>query len=97
MTSPKFIPKQFIAAPDFKRGTMGPDLANNSIAAVSAVVPGANTRNAIASYSKTAHFSFNQLCKLFFYILTEIEPSPRSTHDTYFSPKDNTVNMAQKP
>lgn len=59
MTNQKFIPKQFVAAPDFKRGTMGQDLTTSNIGVIDALVPGANTRNAIASYSKTAHFSFN--------------------------------------
>lgn len=58
MSSQKFIPKQHIGAPDFKRGTMGNDMGTH-VNGIDGPVTSATTRNAIASYSKTAHFSFN--------------------------------------
>lgn len=62
MIKQKFIPKQFVTSPDFKRGTMGQDLATN-VPEIAGQVTGTDVRNAIASYSKTAHFSFNPACK----------------------------------
>jgi len=57
MSVQNIIPKgTHSGIPNFKRGTMGHDLAIRSTNAVEAPSKGNQDRNAIASYSKTAHF-----------------------------------------
>lgn len=57
MSVQNIFPKgTYSGIPNFKRGTMGHDLAIRSTHAVDAPSKGNQDRNAIASYSKTAHF-----------------------------------------
>lgn len=90
---------------------MGKDISAGSFSPVSASVIDRNQREAIQSYSKNAHFQFTAhrkspslngpapLLQLHYLCLHSIfcaaHPT-KSTHDTFFHSKDNSVNVATK-
>jgi hypothetical protein len=64
--SNKFMPPQFVAKPNFQRGSMGRDISQGS--GGGSPVPGPvidrNCREGIQNYSKDAHFKFTAHRKL---------------------------------